>query len=357
LNRFDIQAKIIQNAGNVMNSKWSWLLLLAALAGGFCIALLAAGVHSTFFVLLPILAFVLGFISSRGVGLICGLLIGFSYTFTLALMWEVRWALIGFTQYFGAFIFGGFNLPLIGYLAPLAREGIKKTGAIIALVVLVIALVGGFYVSIPRYHYSYGLNIMCEENTEIFVPIAIASNGFSAKIVKNTIGTDGNNFSRPDEVEIVETEYGQMWHLKMTSHMNPAEGQLGISSNWYQGSNELRAWPGLPPENMLQLSSKMHVQKVNIIQPDGVATWPCFITNDYVVEQFKTPVKVRSENPVKYQIIISCNIDRTSGLNFGYQKSESYVLRNNWYDGITGDDWAMVPVEALDAFSLRGMGD
>jgi hypothetical protein len=290
-------------------------------------------------------------------GLVCGILMGFSYTFTLALMWEVRWALIGFSQYLGAFISGGFSIILIGALAYRVREGVKKPWAIVTLVILAVVIIGGTYISIPRYRYSYGLNIMCTENTELLVPAAIATDGFSAKLVNYILTPAGNNPNGPDEAELIETKYGQMWHLKMTSHWRATPGQIGISSNFGQMSDELRSWQGQSLNNMIQLSSITDIRKVNVNLPDGVPSWPGFITDDYLVEQFKTPVKVRSENPAKFQLILYCSIERTSGLNFGYQKSEGYILKIEAYDGITGDDWVMVPVDVTNSVSVRGFGD
>ena len=347
--------QIVEDA--IMSSRLLFFLPIIALVAGFVNALLAAGVHSTFFILLPILAFISGYFSSWRWGLLCGFLLFLSYTFTIALMWEVRWALVGFTQYLGAFIFGGFSILLLGALPPRVREGVKKKRAIIILLILAGVLAGCFYMSVPRYRYSYGLNIMCTQNMELLLPVAIASDDLSAKLLKSTVTHTGNNPPDWYEIELVDTEYGQMWNLKMYSYINYyAPGQIGISSNWYRSSDEIRSWPGRSPTKMLRLSPKFEVRVINAIEPETIA-WPSFITASRILEEFKVPLKVQTDNSTEFELSLYCSVDRISGINFGYQKTESYTERINWYKGSTDDNWIMVPVEAIDAVSIRGLGD
>ena len=102
-----------------------------AIVAGVAIAYLAAGTFSLFFVLLPLIAFALGYCSSWRWGLLCGFLLFVSYTFTLSIN------ILGFGDSnlfypmpgIFAFFMGGFSLPLIGTLAPLVKKGVRRTAS------------------------------------------------------------------------------------------------------------------------------------------------------------------------------------------------------------------------------------
>jgi hypothetical protein len=340
----------------VLDRRFVNLFPALSLVLGFGLALLAGGVYSTFFVLLPVLAFALGYFSPWRLGLVDGFLLFLSYTFATALMWEVRWAFLGIPQYMGAFIAGGFSLPLIGAMASFAGRGIRNIATIIVLVLLVGTVAGCGYLSVPRYRYSYGMNIMCKQDTEVFLPSTTASGGLPEKLLSSSKTFTGNNPPDYYGVEPVDTEYGKMWKLNLNSHLSENPSVIGRSSNWYRSSDELRAWPGNSPDNMLQLSPKYDNKIVNMTEPGNIA-WPGFITDTRVLEKFNVPVKVKSDTPVEFQITLYSNVNRISGINFGYHKDEGYIETIDWFDGITGDSWIMVPAEAKHVVSVRGIGD
>jgi hypothetical protein len=279
----------------------------------------------------------------------------------MALMWEVSYALVGISQYMGAFMLGGFSILLLGALAPKVREGVKNTRAIIVLLILASVVAGCFYISVPRYRYSYGLNIMCTQNMELLLPVATASDDLSAEWLKSSTTLTGSNPPDLYGIELIDTEYGQMWKLNMYGRISdtPTPGQIVVvaSSNWYNGSDEIRSWPGRSPIKMLQLSPKFNVRTIDTIIPDMILTWPSLITADRTLEKFNVPIKVQTDNSTEFQLDLYCSVEQISGINFGYQKTESYIEGVNWYEGITGDNWIMVPVEAIDAVSIRGFGD
>jgi hypothetical protein len=341
-----------------MNRKLEYFLPLIALASGFLLGLCVAGVHSTFFILVPIMAFIMGYFTSWGRGLVYSILLFSSYTFTLALMWEVRWAFVGISQYFGAFFGGGFAILLLGALAPIARNGIKNTGAVIVLVLLIVIVAGCSYLSVPRYRYSYSLYIMCTQDMEIYVPTAVASNDFSTRLLKSAKSSP--NVYGPDwyDVQLEDTEYGKMWHLKMYSHLsaNPDPRQPGRSSNWNTSSGEIRSWPGQSTNKMAQIASKYNVAAVDKVIPSGLS-WPQVITQGRVSEEFNVPIKVRTDTETEFQVNLSINVERISGINFGYSKDEGYIETVDWFKGTTGDQWIMVPAEAKKVVSIRGTGD
>jgi hypothetical protein len=332
------------------------ILPALSLVLGFGLALLAGGVHSTFFVLLPVLAFALGYFSPWGLGLVNGLLLFLSYTFATALMWEVRWAFLGIPQYMGAFIAGGFSIPLIGALGSFAGKGIRNISTIIVLVLLVGTVAGCGYLSVPRYRYNYGMNIMCRQNVEVFLPATTASGGIPEKLLNSLKTFSGNNPPDYYGLELVETEYGKMWKLNLYSYLSENPAVIGRSSNWYRNSDEIRTWPGNPPDKMLQLSPKYDSKIVNMTELGNIA-WPGFITDTRIVEQFNVPIKVRSDTPVEFQITLYSNVNRISGINFGYTKDEGYTETVDWFKGLTGDNWIMVPAVAKNIVSIRGIGD
>jgi hypothetical protein len=341
-----------------MKSKLTYLLPLISLISGFLLALLAAGVHSTFFILVPIMAFIMGYFTSWGRGLVYSFLLFTSYTFTIALMWEVRYAFVGISQYFGAFFGGGFAILLLGALAPIARNGIKKAGAIIVLILLTVAVAGCSYLSIPRYHYNFGLNIMCTQNTELLIPTAAASDDLAERLLKSTKSHTSSYGPDWYDVQLQETEYGQMWHLKMYSHLsaNTDPWQPGRSSNWYTSSDKILSWPGQSPVNILNVIPKFNTREINITEPETIA-WPSFITANKMLEEFNTPVKVLTDNATEFEMDMYYSVSKTTGINFGYGKDESYSQRVMHFKGTTGNEWIMLPMEAIHGVSIRGMGD
>jgi hypothetical protein len=340
----------------VLNRRFVNLFPAVSLVLGFGLALLAGGVHSTFFVLLPVLAFALGYFSPWKLGLVNGFLLFLSYTFATALMWEVRWAFLGIPQYMGAFIAGGLSIPLIGAFASFAGRGFRNAGTIIVLVLLVGTVAGCGYLSVPRYRYSCGMNIMCQQNVEVFLPATTASGDLPEKLLKSLKTFTGNNPPDYYGLEPVDTEYGQMWKLNLYSYLSENPSEIGRSSNWYRSSDELRAWPGDSPDKMLQLSPRLDSKIVDMTESGNIA-WPGFITDTKIVEKFNVPIKVRSDTPAEFQITLYSNVDRISGINFGYTKDEGYIETIDWFDGITGDNWIMVPAKAKHVVSVRGIGD
>jgi hypothetical protein len=339
-----------------MNNRLRFLLLIIALAAGFANALLAAGVHSTFFILLPILAFTFGYFSGWRWGLLSGFLLFLSYTFTTALMWEVRWAFLGPVQYIGAFVSGGFSLMLLGALALNIRKGFKNIWSIVTLVILAGTIAGCFYISIPRYRYNYGLNILCAQDMEIYLPVATANDTLSTKLLDNSEPVTGSYPPDWYDMQLTDTEYGQMWHLKMYSFLGDNGNQIGRSSNLYVNSLEIRSWPGWSPDKMVRLSPQSDKRIVSATWPDNLA-WPSFITATITLEEFNVPIKVITDSPTEFDLFLYCSIDRITRINFAYRQEESYSERIEHYRGATGEDWIMIPAEAIHTVNIRGIGD
>jgi len=334
------------------------LLPLIALAAGFANAFLAAGIHSLFFVLLPLLAFVFGYSSTWRCGLLYGFLLFIGYTFATALMWEVANAFLGISQYIVAFIAGGFTILLLGALAPNLRKSIKKPVAIASLIILVGVIVWCGYISIPRYWYNAMLNILCQEDMEVYVPVAVASDKLSAELLGRTTMPTGTNPPDWYAIELVNTEHGEMWRLNMYGRLSSGLGQekVGRSSNWYHRSEEIVSWPGHSPEKMIQFSPKYNVLETDKVGASMLSCPPA-ITGARILETFDLPIKVKTEKEADFQMTLRMSVERVSNINFGYTKSEGYTESIEWIKSSTGDNWIMAPTEARKIISIRGSGD
>jgi hypothetical protein len=330
-------------------------LIFIAISIGFTNALLAGGVHSTFFVLLPILAFIFGYFFSWKWGLLYGFLLFMGYTFATALMWQVQWAFIGFSQYLSAFIFGGFSIVFVGALASFTRKGAKKLGVIGGTVVLLGVVTWCGYISMPHYRYSYAVNILCQEDMEVNLPVSVASDELSMQLLKQSTMPVKNDHTDWWGVGLVDTEYGKMWSLNLYSRLSTIPGGIGRSSNWGIYSDNIRSWPGRSPNKMIQLAPKFDIVAVDRLEPSALS-WPQVITQNKILDSFNVPVKIKTDTRVEFNLLLYVSIVRTSGINFGYHKDEGYTETIE-YKGITGDQWIMVPVEAKNGRSVTGIGD
>lgn len=323
-------------------------LPIFALLLGFVSAFVTTGVHSLFFALLPIMAFAFGYFSSWRWGLLCGFLLFISYTFATALMWEVPYAFFGISQYIGAFITGGFSICLIGTLAPIVKRGIGKIGAIAVLLVLAVVVSWCAYISMPNYRYIYQVMIMCQEDTELYLPVETTSNKLSAELLSTTHMVSGSYGADSYKTELVDTQYGQMWNIGIYSG-------IGRSSSWIRVSDDMQSWQRVSLLKSIQLKPNDNDIPVNTVESQrsiGLVT----VSESRVVKEFTVPIKVSSDKEADYQLMLTTNIDKTEGINFGYIKTESYSERIE-YKGKTSNDWVSIPVKAFHMFNIRGMGD
>ncbi len=331
------------------------LLPLIALAVGFVNAFLAAGVHSLFFVLLPILAFAFGYFSSWRRGLLCGFLLFAGYTFAISIIWY------GFSSpnllypipYIGAFIFGGFGILLIGALAPVLKKGTKKVSSIAALVILA-AMVGWCgYSALPHYSYYYQVAIQSSENLsnlELYLPVGTVSGKPYEDLYRQGNNLPGHlkgllteNYTQ----EIVATEHGQMLILTIPNLKKDDVPDPRYTANII--------WKTSAPREILQLMPKSDVEPVNAV------TWqrnigPVKGHESLIVERFNVPVKIVSDTPGKIKLTLWNRTDRSEAINFTYSRSYSYTERIS-YEVQTGNDWLFIPVEATVVMDIRGISD
>lgn len=325
-----------------------------ALIAGFVCAFITTGVHSLFFILLPMMAFTFGYFSSWRRGLLCGFLLFISYTFATALMWEVPYAFFGISQYIGAFITGGFSICLIGTLAPIVKRGIRKIGAIVVLSVLAVVVSWCVYISMPNYRYIYVVYIICQEDMELYLPVETTSNKLSTELLSTTHMVSGSYEADSYKTELVDTQYGQMWNIGIYGRLPDVNG-TGRSSNWTRVSDDMQSWQRVSLLKSIQLKPNDNDIPVNTVESQrsiGLVT----VSESRVVKEFTVPIKVRSDKEVDYQLMLTTSIDKTEGINFGYIKTESYSERIE-YKGKTSNDWVSIPVKAFHMFNIRGLGD
>ncbi len=335
-------------------------LPLIALVAGFGLAFLAAGIHSLFFVLLPIMAFVFGYFSSWRRGLLCGFLLFASYTSAMSMIW---WGidspnLLYPFPYIAAFIAGGFSLLLIGALAPIVRRGIRKAGSIIVLVILAIVVGWCGYTALPHYSYYYQVAIQASENLnnlELYLPIGTVSGKPYEGLYRQVLDMPGGtteNFTQ----ELVDTQQGKM--LKITI---PALRKDNVPQPRYTANiifAESRGfWGKSAPHQLIQLMPKSDVVQVNTVT-SRQSVGPVKTHESLIVERFQVPIKVTASTHAPIKLTLWNRTDRSEAVNFTYtySKSDPYTERIN-SDIQTDGEWRFVPVEATNVMEIRGTGD
>jgi hypothetical protein len=326
-------------------------LPVISILGGCALALLAAGVNSLFFVLLPVIAFALGFFSTWRWGLLCGFILFACYTFTISIIWY------GFNNpnllypvpYIGSFVFGGFSIPLIGALAAGVWKGRNKKGSKTALVVSVLITGLCIYLALPRYGHYYQVTIQSQEdlkNLEVYLPVAAASgepyDGLYSHVYDAPWGVTGN-FKQ----EIVTTENGRMLKLII-----PDMKATGMPSPKYVAN--IIFMENFAPYKLTQLTPKTNVQTVNVVTSRQMRG-PVTRSENVIKERFSVPVKIISNAPAQVNLSLENRTDRGNWINFAYGKSYPYDERGR-FDMQTGD-WVFLPVEASVLMEIKGISD
>jgi hypothetical protein len=333
---------------------------ISALASGFGLAFLAAGMSSYFFVLLPILAFVFGYYSSWRWGLLSGFLLFAGYTFTLSLIWNgIESPNLSYPlPYIFAFLGGGFSLLIIGALAPSVRNGIKRACSVTALAILTIVAGWCGYTAVPHYSYYYQVVIQSPENLknlELYLPAGTVSDEPYTRLYGKVLTMSGDlteNFTP----EIVDTEQGRM--LKITI---PALKKEHVPEPRYTANiifSQGRAfWQKIVPFQLIQLKPKSDVfQTETLISQRFVG--PVKSDESKVLERFNVPVKVCADAPARIRLTLWNRTDREEALNFTYTycKSVPYTEQIN-YEVPANGEWRYLPVQATSRMEIKGISD
>jgi hypothetical protein len=326
-------------------------LPLIALIAGFMNAFITCGVHSLFLVLLPIMAFTIGYFSSWRRGLLCGFLLFASYTYGISVIWY------GFTSpnllypvpYIGALVFGGFSILLLGALAPAVKKGVKRFGSIAALIILAATVGWCGYLALPHYGYYYQVAIQSPENQsnlELYLPVGTVSGKpyeeLYEQVLKMPRGTT-ENFKQ----ELVDTEYGKMLKLTIPNLKKDNVPDLRYTANII--------WQTSAPGEILQLMPKSNIEPVNAVRWQR-CIGPVKSHESLIVESFNVPVKVISDKPGPIKLTLWNRTDRSESVNFAYSRSYPYTEVVS-YELQTGDGWVFVPVKATVVTNIRGISD
>ncbi len=95
---------------------------------------------------------------------------------------------------------------------------------------------------------------------------------------------------------------------------------------------------------------------MNRIEPSPLS-WPQAITQSKVLEEFKVPIKIKTNTETEFVIDMTMDVECISGINFGYYKNDVYAETLNQFKGSTGDQLTMFPAIAKHVTSIRGMSD
>ena len=344
-------------------------LPIIALVTGFIWAFITAGVHSMLFAFLPLLAFAFGYFSSWRWGLLSSFLLFLGYTFATALMWwGISPNLLYPLQYFYAFILGGFSILLIGALAPVVRRGIRKVESAVVLIILAFFMVWCGFQAWPAYSYYYQVIIHSSENLddlELYLPAGVVSGDIYEELYDNPLEDPMAPLTENYTLEIVDVEYGRMLKLdifELREEGPPGYPYTGNIIFWQPGGFRNRLvemvmpWQReSAPHQLIKLMPRYEVVSKN------ERTWaesigPIKTKDNIIVEEFKVPIMVKSDTDAEFELRLENRTGRGEAINFAYGKSNTYTELIE-YEGNTGDEWALVPVEVTYRLRIRGTGD
>ena len=112
---------------------------------------------------------------------------------------------------------------------------------------------------------------------------------------------------------------------------------------------------GSAPHQLIKLMPRYDVVPFNTVSW-GESIGPVKVKEDRVVEEFSVPIKVKSGTEAEIELRLENRTGRSQWINFTYSKSNTYTELIE-YEGSTGDEWVLVPVEVTDRLRIRGIGD
>lgn len=344
-------------------------LPIIALVTGFLWAFITAGVHSILFAFLPLLAFVFGYFSTWRWGLLNGFLLFLGYTFATAFLWfGISVNLFYLLQYFYAFLLGGFSLLLIGALAPIVKRGISKTGSVVVMIILAFFMIWCGFQALPTYSYYYQVIIHTTEDLddlELYLPAGVVTGDIYEELYDNPLDEPMAPLTRDFNLEIVDTEHGPMLKLTLSEFMKEGPRGYPYTGNiilWEPGRSGNRftemflPWQReSAPHELIKLMPRYDVVPVNTVESQKFRG-PVKVRESRIVEEFRVPIMVKSGTDADFELRLENRTGSSAWINFTYSKSKTYteLIR---YEGHTGDEWLLVPVEVTERLNIRGIGD
>jgi hypothetical protein len=315
-------------------------LPIIALVVGFANACIAFQVHSMLFCLLPLWAFIFGYLSSWKTGLLSSFLLFVSYTTATEFMRQPI-AFFDPAVYALNFVRGGFILCIIGWGAPSVRKEVKNFKSIGVLVIMALLLVWCGFVSFPRYSYVYWVTFDSSKNLddlEIYMPLATVDQEPYAEIFNHPSLVEG---SLSDVIE--DTDYGKMLKVGVIGFE-----ERGPEPYHYLGSMSF-GMSHAPHEN-LQFMPKYNIQEVKVMYSERFFG-PMRVRAEELLQEFQVPIKVSSDTDAEIKILLGCHAGRVAGISFANYKREYYSETVDL--GITtGDEWILVAGEAVRSLDV-----
>lgn len=338
-------------------------LPIIALAIGFANACLAFQVHSMLFCFLPLFAFALGYFSSWKTGLLSSFLLFISYTSATAFM--IGWSDPIF-DYLINFVYGGFILCIIGCGAPTVKRGTKSFKSISVLVVLVLLVSWCGYLSFPKYSYTYKVIIESSENLndlELHLPLGAISQKPYMEIFDHPFlflhspTEPVTGIEAEYSLEAVETEYGKMLKLGvpgLKEKFKPVT-RFEVPPEPYPYGRNIIFCMSHAPHEKLQFMPKYDLEEVKVIHSERFLG-PMRVRGREVVEEFKVPVKVSSDEEAEIKIDLDSLYSRRMAINFTHSKGGSYCETVK-LETTTSDEWILAHGEAIRGIGVSAMID
>jgi hypothetical protein len=304
------------------------------------------------FCLLPLWAFVFGYLSSWKTGLLSSILLFISYTTVTAFM-RVSISSFDPIDYLFNFFYGGFILCIIGCGAPLVRKGVKNFKSIGVLVITALLLVWCGFLSFPRYSYCYQVIIGSSKNLddlELYLPLVAVAQEPYAEIFNHPLafpGAEGSFTGLLEDysLEITDTEYGNMLKVSV-----PGLEAGAREPYTYHGSIIFDM--SHAPHEELQFMPKYDVQEFEVIH-SGRFLGPMRVEARELVQEFRVPIKVNSDTEARIKIYyLQCFYTGGGGINFTHGKGEVYSETVQQLETTTSDEWILVAGEAVSSFEV-----
>lgn len=302
------------------------------------------------FALLPLLAFACGYFSSWQRGLLNGFLLFLGYTIATAIMWRDVLHATNILMYFYTFASGGFSLLLIGALAPVVRKGIRRFSSIVVLILVAAVISWCTYEAMPTYSYYYQVIIHSSEDLdglELYLPVGAVSGELYEELYDHPFWVPGH-LTRNYTKELVDTEHGQMLKLTVPELMD--EGPRG-----YPYTVNIIFNMENPPHELIYLIPRYDVTPLGTVENQKFIG-PVKVRESLTIEEFKVPIKVEADKTAQIELRLENRTGRGEKINFTYGKSNVYTELIT-YEGRTGNEWVLVPVEVTSQLRIRGTGD
>ena len=112
---------------------------------------------------------------------------------------------------------------------------------------------------------------------------------------------------------------------------------------------------GSAPHRLIKLMPRYDVMPVSTVESQEFRG-PLKVRESIVLEEFRVPIMAKSDIDADFKLRLENRTGRGGWINFTYGKSNTYTELVR-YEGSTGDEWLLVPVEVTERLSIRGIGD